>query len=393
MKTLYVMKGMLFCYIVTVCSPFLLSKENPEAQLILQALSIPKKANAYVFKIILDKDQETEYQESFNIIEPIISTEARKSRKKENIVELVDDEVENIDSALKVEGHGKLNAQDFEYLRYYKTYLAWKKAVFNVIYIVTSKPTKSGPVKILGALTAYKSPMNAESYFEKKGLYSRKQLDSMQWNGMFPGTITSHFENTIARMDAEDITILPTKPSRKQMDESERSHLINAVALGLKDVDMYHIPIQHFEKVLSALVPPSPSMSKQANLSKKKEIIMEAIEEGEADIPSYLKANGGGSMNLNDHEFAKYYSMLLKYEGEKFQSAFIATKRNAKTTQIIGLLVGSGCIIPSTECLENVNKVYLPKEILSVGVGTDKIFLIDYLTNIMLDKSCQKIYP
>ena len=98
-------------------------------------------------------------------------------------------------------------------------------------------------------------------------------------------------------------------------------------------------------------------------------------------------------MNLNDHEFAKYYSMLLRYEGETFQSAFVATKRNAKTIEIIGLLVGSGCIIPTTECLENVNKVYLPKEMLSVGVGTDKISLMDYLKNIILDKFCQKIYP
>ena len=243
------MKGMLFCYVVAICSPFLLSKENPEAQLILQALSIPKKANANVYKIILDKDQETEYQTSFNIIEPPISTEARKSRKKDIIVELVDDEEENIDSLLKVEGNGKLNAQDIEYMKYYRTYIAWKKAVFNVIYIVSSKPTRSGQVNIMGALTAYISPMNVDSFFEKKGLYSRKQLDSMQWNGMFPGTITSHFENTIARIDAEDITILPTKPSRKQIDESERSSLINAVPLGLKDVDMYHIPIQHFGKV------------------------------------------------------------------------------------------------------------------------------------------------
>ena len=393
MKTLYVMKGMLFCYIVTVCSPLLLSKENPEAQLVLQALSIPKKPNAYVYKIILDEDQEADYQTSFHIIEPKISREASRSRKKDNIIELVDDGVENIDSALKVEGVGKLNAPDFEYMKYYRTYIAWKKAVFNVIYIVTSKPTKSGPVKIMGALTAYKSPMNAESYFEKKGLYSIKQLDSMQWNGIFPGTITSHFENTIARMDAEDITILPTKPSRKQIEESVRSRLINAVALGLKDVNIYHIPMQHFTIVQSALVPPSPSMLKTANLSKKKDIIMEAIEEGESDIPSYIKANGGGSMNLNDHEFAKYYSMLLRYEGETFQSAFVATKRNAKTIEIIGLLVGSGCIIPTTECLENVNKVYLPKEMLSVGVGTDKISLMDYLKNIILDKFCQKIYP
>lgn len=393
MKTIYIIKGMLLCCFIAVLSPLLMSKENPEAKLVIQSLSIDKKKDISVFKIIVDNDQETEYLTSFNIIEPSISMEARNSKKKDILAEFLEDAIENIDSVLKADGHGKLNAQDLEYMKYYRAYSAWRKAKFNTMYVVTSKPNSKGDFSIIGALTAYQSPMGKEPYFETKALFSGKQLDTMQWKGISPGTLARHIEHTIARMDAEDITALPTKLSRMQKDELERNQLRNAVSLRRTDIDIYHIPMKHFEVVHAALVAPSPEPTMKAILSKKKDIIMEAIEEGEVDIPSYIKTNGGGSMNIHDHAFARYYSMLLKYEEGSFKSAFIVTKRNVKTIEIVGLLVGGVCIIPNKDSLENIWKTYLAKELKVVGTRNNNISLMEFLQNIIVDSSCQKVYP
>jgi hypothetical protein len=174
----------------------------------------------------------------------------------------------------------------------------------------------------------------------------------------------------------------------------ERYRLSNIVDEASADFDAYKIGDPNFQLIHTVLTPPIPTMSRIAERSSKKEIIMEAIEEGEADIGGYIRVISGGKMNLSDIEFAKYHEMLLKYSSETFESAYIITKRKAKTVEVVGLLLGYFCNSQTPlDCLQNTKKTLLAKELKYYGIGTEQKSMLTFLQDIIQNESCLKVYP
>ena len=74
--------------------------------------------------------------------------------------------------------------------------------------------------------------------------------------------------------------------------------------LDAEQEEAFHKTFKHIE--------PKPTL--EAKKSKKKDIISEALDEGEKDLARYLKENGAGTMNEFDAEYARYY---IQYQAWK----------------------------------------------------------------------------
>ena len=381
------------CFMYALTIPIASGKENPEAQRVIASIpSLPKKVQ--VHKFILNTDNQVDFSKSLKIIEPEISSIARRSKKKEAIIEAFDDGAKDIHQYFQDNGYGSFNEQDAEYAQYYNEYLKWKEATFNVIYAVSTSK-KDGNIEIHALVTGYSTFRYINDPITIKSTFSKDKLHELSWEGSLGGSLVNIIKRMILSNDAENITSLPTIPSRFQKDDMERYLISNLVEEASADFDAYKIDDTDFQLIHTVLTPPNPKMSRIAERSRKKEIIMEAIEEGEADIGGYIRVNGGGKMNQSDIEFAKYHEMLLKYSIETFESAYIITKRKAKTVEVVGLLLGYYCNpqIAPLDCLHNTKKTLLAKELKYYSTGTEQKSMLTFLQDIIQKQSCLKVYP
>lgn len=395
MNTIIKYLGVCACMALYFSPPIKCGNNNPEAQRVLQSLNAKSLSKARVYKILIDADQEEEWFRTFNIIEPKPTFEARKSKKKDIISEAMDEGEKDLAGYLKANGGGSMNEFDAAYARFYLEYQAWKIARFNVIYVVTNHKNNTD-YSILGAVTGFSSQdAQQQNKVDIRNIYTPKELDSIKWTGMVPGALSDELKRIIFRLDAEEITILPTKPSRKQIDELERSRLAHAVEGNAKDIQIFSIPHEQFQLIHASLVPPIPSMSAEANTSKKKDIIMEGVDEGEADIAMYIKLNGGSQMNNSDREFERYYSMLQKYTDNTFESAYIVTNKKSSSMKVLGLLLSGVCIPPTkiADCLHKPKKTLLAKECSMTKAASHEYSLLDYLNKLIADSTCKNVYP
>ena len=122
---------------------------------------------------------------------------------------------------------------------------------------------------------------------------------------------------------------------------------------------------------------------------------MEGIDEGESDIATYIKLNGGSQMNNNDREFEKYYRMLQKYTDGTFESAYIITNKFTSSIEVLGLLLNGICIPPTKikDCLHNPKRTLLAKECALTTVQSQHCTLLDYLNKLIKKSTCKKVYP
>ncbi|MGA1249379.1 MAG: hypothetical protein ACO3YM_02685 [Candidatus Kapaibacteriota bacterium] len=394
MNTYKLITAMTLCILHASVIPLAFGKENPEAQTIFTSFPSLKVKNAQVHKLILHHENQHDFLTSFNIIEPRISSQANRSKKKDAIMEAIDEGTKDMAQYFKENRIGTFNEYDAEYAQYYSNYVKWKNAEFNIVYVIT-KSKKHDDLDILGVVLGYSAFKDDVDAIAFKKTYPAEQLQSLQWTGSFGGSLVDAITSMILRKDAEDITTLPTKPSRFQSDERERNRFSSIAEKAPNDIDVYQIGEADFQLIHAALTPPNPRMSDYAAKSKKKDAIMEAIDEGEADIASFLKMNGSGNMNMYDREFAKYHEMLVKYTSETFESAYVITKRNAKKIEILGLILGNACMPPakSADCLQNTKKIFLTKELTYYGVGSEQISMPNFLQKIIQKNSCSKVYP
>ncbi len=344
---------------------------------------------------MLDAEQEEAFHKTFKLIEPKPTLEAKKSKKKDIISEALDEGEKDLARYLKENGAGTMNEFDAEYARFYIQYQAWKNEQFNCVYVITIAK-KRDKFTILSAVTGFVShPSQKQEQVEFRAIIISKQLDSLNWLGTIPGSVSDELKRIIIRMDAEDITTLPTRPSRVQRDEMARSRLAHAVEHNVKDIQIFSIPHEEFQVVHASLTPSNPTMTAEANASRKKDIIMEGIDEGESDIATYIKLNGGSQMNNNDREFEKYYRMLQKYTDGTFESAYIITNKFTSSIEVLGLLLNGICIPPTKikDCLHNPKKTLLAKECALTRVQSEQSSLLDYLNKLIKKSTCPKVYP
>lgn len=344
---------------------------------------------------MLDAEQEEAFHKTFKLIEPKPTLEAKKSKKKDIISEALDEGEKDLARYLKENGAGTMNEFDAEFARFYIQYQAWKNEQFNCVYVITIAK-KRDEFTILSAITGFVSqPSQKQEQVEFRIVFTSKQLDSLNWLGTIPGSVSDELKRIIIRMDAEDITTLPTRPSRVQRDEMARSRLAHAVEQNVKDIQVFSIPYEEFQVVHASLTPSNPTMTAEANASRKKDIIMEGIDEGESDIATYIKLNGGSQMNSNDREFEKYYRMLQKYTDGTFESAYIITNKFTSSIEVLGLLLNGICIPPTKikDCLHNPKKTLLAKECALTTVQSQHCTLLDYLNKLIKKSTCKKVYP
>lgn len=392
-----IIKHLCVCTCVALCftPPIISGNKNPEAQRVLQHVKEQTISNTRIYKIMLDKEQEEAFHNTFKLIEPKPTIEAMKSKNKDIISEAIDEGETDLAKYLKEQGSGRFNEFDAEYARFYTEYKAWHNARFNTIYVLV-KPLKNNDINIVGAVTGFISKFSKSSDdIGFRNTYTSKQLDSLNWLGTIPGSVSDELKRIIIRMDAEDITTLPTRPSRVQRDEMARSRLAHAVEHNVKDIQVFSIPYEEFQVVHASLTPSNPIMTAEANASRKKDIIMEGIDEGESDIATYIKLNGGSQMNNNDREFEKYYRMLQKYTDETFESAYIITNKFTSSIEVLGLMLNGTCIPPTkiTDCLHNPKKTLLAKECALIRVQSEQSSLLDYLNKLIKKSTCPKVYP
>lgn len=385
------------CTFMALCfaPPIISGNKNPEAQRVLQYVKGQTISNARVYKIMLDEEQEETFYKTVKLIEPKPTIEAMRSKKKDIISEALDEGEKDLARYLKENGAGTLNEFDVEYARFYIEYQAWKNVKFNCVYVLT-QAKKQDDFTLLYAVTSFVSQTSKkQEQVEFRTVFTSKQLDSINWSGNVPGPLSDELKRIIIRMDAEDITTLPTKPSRVQRDEMERSRLAHAVENNVQDIKIFSIPHEQFQVVHASLVPPNPTMTAEANASKRKDIIMEGIDEGESDIATYIKINGGSQMNNNDREFEKYYRMLQKYTQRTFESAYIITNKSTTSIEVLGLILNGTCIPPTkiSDCLYNPKKTLLAKECAQTIVQSEKSTLLEYLNNLIKGSTCTKVYP
>ena len=375
--------------------PIISGNKNPEAQRVLQHVKVRTISNARVYKIMLDEEQEEMFYKTVKLIEPKPTIEAMRSKKKDIISEALDEGEKDLAKYLKENGAGTLIEFDVEYAQFYIEYQAWKNAKFNCVYVVT-QAKKNDDFTLLNAVTSFVSQTSKkQEQVEFRTVFTSEQLDSINWSGNVPGPLSDEIKRIIIRMDAEDITTLPTKPSRVQRDEMERSRLAHAVENNVQDIKIFSIPHEQFQIVHASLVPPNPTMTAEANASKRKDIIMEGIDEGESDIATYIKINGGSQMNNNDREFEKYYRMLQMYTQRTFESAYIITNKYTTSIEVLGLILNGTCIPPTkiADCLYNPKKTLLAKECAQTIVQSEQSTLLEYLNNLIKRSTCTKVYP
>ena len=392
-----IIKNLCVCTCVALCfsPPIISGNKNPEAQRVLQHMKERTNSNTRIYKIMLDAEQEEAFHKTFKLIEPKPTLEAKKSKKKDIISEALDEGEKDLARYLKENGAGTMNEFDAEYARFYIQYQAWKNEQFNCVYVITIAK-KRDKFTILSAVTGFVShPSQKQEHLEFRTVFTSKQLDSLNWLGTIPGSVSDELKRIIIRMDAEDITTLPTRPSRVQRDEMARSRLAHAVEHNVKDIQIFSIPHEEFQVVHASLTPSNPTMTAEANASRKKDIIMDGIDEGESDIATYIKLNGGSQMNNNDREFEKYYRMLQKYTDGTFESAYIITNKFTSSIEVLGLLLNGICIPPTKikDCLHNPKRTLLAKECALTTVQSQHCTLLDYLNKLIKKSTCKKVYP
>lgn len=393
MNTYSFIPAMIACIIHAYAMPIAFGKDNPEAKTIIARFPASYSKKTKVFKLIVNEDNKMTFYHAFNVIEPIQSAQANRSKKKDAIIDAIESGMKDIPSYFKEQHFGTYNENDAAYAQYFADYLAWKNAQFTILYVLTA-PKKGGDMEILGMVTAFAT--NAEpSEVIIKQVYTADMLVDVQWKGIKEGNLVDAITNMIHRKDAEDITSLPTIPSRIQQDAIERVHLSNIVKLGRNDIDAYRIGEKEFQLIHAVLTPPLPTMTSIASKSNKKDLIIEAIEEGESDIAMFVRSSSGGILHNSDREFARYQQLISHYMTETFESAFILTKRNAKSIEILALLLNNTCmpLVQEIDCLQKTKKIMLAKELQSHGIGPEQVPLLQYLQEIINNKACKKVYP
>jgi len=143
---------------------------------------------------------------------------------------------------------------------------------------------------------------------------------------------------------------------------------------------------------------PEPKMNAAATRSKKKDQVQEAIDEGEADVAAYMKANGAGNMNNDDREYEKYYRLYTKWQDELFSRAYIVTTRfrTGEPFEIIGLLTSGNKEMVSKidENIDPPKGIFLANDLQRVGspdtLGIAKT-LYEYLERKILQNDAENV--
>jgi len=143
---------------------------------------------------------------------------------------------------------------------------------------------------------------------------------------------------------------------------------------------------------------PEPKMNAAATRSKKKDQVQEAIDEGEADVAAYMKANSAGNMNNDDREYEKYYRLYTKWQDELFSRAYIVTTRfrTGEPFEIIGLLTSGNKEMVSKidENIDPPKGIFLANDLQRVGspdtLGIAKT-LYEYLERKILQNDAENV--
>jgi len=172
-----IIKNLCVCTCVALCftPPIISGSKNPEAQRVLQRVKEQTISNTRIYKIMLDKEQEEAFHNTFKLIEPKPTIEAMKSKKKDIISEALDEGEKNLAGYLKENGAGTMNEFDAEYARFYIQYKAWKNVQFNCVYVVT-KEKKGDNFTFLSAVTGFVShPSQKQEHVEFRTVITSKQ--------------------------------------------------------------------------------------------------------------------------------------------------------------------------------------------------------------------------
>lgn len=172
---------------------------------ILQNFKSYRYSNIFLFK--LDDASVNAINPLLGTAEPKINPAANRSKKKDEITELIDngDEIEGSDIGKK------LNNDDKEYIKYYYSYKAWQDGLFKKAYIVTTRFRSEEPFEIIGLLTSTNDDSRArldETIDPPKKVYlagELRRIGSPDTTGIAK-TLMEYLQRNISQNVSENIT-------------------------------------------------------------------------------------------------------------------------------------------------------------------------------------------
>ena len=106
---------MIACIIHAYAMPIAFGKDNPEAKTIIARFPASYSKKTKVFKLIVNEDNKMAFYHAFNVIEPIQSAQANRSKKKDAIIDAIESGIKDIPSYFKEQHFGTYNENDAAY--------------------------------------------------------------------------------------------------------------------------------------------------------------------------------------------------------------------------------------------------------------------------------------
>jgi len=163
-------------------------------------------SNIFLFK--LDDASVSAINPLLGTPEPKIGAAANRSKKKDEISELIDNGDDPLtDDDLKK----KLNNDDREFIKYYYSYKQWQDGLFKKAYIVTTRFKAEEPFTIIGLLTSTNDDSRArldECIDPPKKVYltgELRRISSPDTNGVAK-TLFEYLQRNITQNVSENIT-------------------------------------------------------------------------------------------------------------------------------------------------------------------------------------------
>lgn len=358
-------------------------------------MNIPKeyRVNSRIYRLSLHKEKRDAFMKAMNMIEPRMSTMAAKSQKKEIIQDAIDDGLTDMHSFHIENDHVKLNERDSAYFEYYNKYVTWHNVTFNRLYIITSNRNKQGMYDIKGVLTGNTSPLD-NTILVNKTFNSRNELNNMpSRSSSRMKTMIEDLHSLIDNREVEDITNRNIIPSLYHEHEIKKGSLIISIMDGFDIYNVHELPQSITLDIQQQIIGPMPILNPQAKKSRKQSYIIEGIESGESDIPAFLKMNGNGLMNAQDHAFADYHESYLQWKDMLFTHAYIITKKDNSTIE--GLILTESKYEPlgDNEAFNYAKQVYLSHELSKMTLGSNNGSLVDQLLKLLQDKKIKQVNP